>query len=358
MKALSFAGQAPAVSDASPTWLQCLAIVGRSHGFNLTISQLVKDNLLSGDSVNVGEMLRCARHAGLKARLIKLGFDDLTRLKKALPAVVKLKTGAAMVLNEVEHRGHTPYVILRDPDAEEGSAIAIDRLRLEEIWTGEVVLLRREYKMTDEDKPFGWPLVIGLFLREKRLLRDLIFGALALSLLALTPMLFWRILTSTVLLHRTFNTFTVLCVGVSVLFVVEGVLIYLRHSLLQIITARVDTRLAEYIFDRLLDLQIDYFERHPVGEISHDIREADKIRRFINDQGFGTFLDSLALFILLPVMFAFSALLTTIALAITGLMNRANELRNVPKPRSLMKRRILSASRMSCEISPTGWRSK
>ncbi len=79
MKALSFAGQAPAVSDASPTWLQCLAIVGRSHGFNLTISQLVKDNLLSGDSVNVGEMLRCARHAGLKARLIKLGFDDLTR---------------------------------------------------------------------------------------------------------------------------------------------------------------------------------------------------------------------------------------------------------------------------------------
>jgi ATP-binding cassette subfamily B protein len=320
MKALSFAGQGPAASDASPTWLQCLAIVGRSHGFNLTIPQLVKDNLLSGDSIVVEEMLRCARHAGLKARLIKLDFDDLARLKKALPAVIKLKTGAAMVLNEVEHRGHTPYVILRDPEAEEGSTINIDRLRLEEIWTGDVVLMRREYKLSDEDKPFGWALVMGLFLREKRLLRDLIFGALALSMLALTPMLFWRILTSTVLMHRTFNTFTVLCVGVSVLFVFEAILIYLRHYLLQIITARVDTRMSEYIFDRLLDLQIDYFERHPVGEISHDIREADKIRRFINDQGFGTFLDSLALFILLPVMFAFSASLTTIALAITGLM--------------------------------------
>ena len=37
--------------------------------------------------------------------------------------------------------------------------------------------------------------------------------------------------------------------------------------------------MAEYIFDRLLDLQIDYFERHPVGAIAHDVREADKIRR-------------------------------------------------------------------------------
>ena len=50
------------------------------------------------------------------------------------------------------------------------------------------------------------------------------------------------------------------------------------RELLQIVTARVDTRLAEYIFDRLLDLQIDYFERHPVGAIAHDIREADKIK--------------------------------------------------------------------------------
>jgi ATP-binding cassette subfamily B protein len=133
-------------------------------------------------------------------------------------------------------------------------------------------------------------------------------------------MLFWRILTGSVLEHHSFNTFTVLCVGVFVLFVVEGLLVYLRHYLLQIITARVDTKMAEIIFDRLLDLQIDFFERNPVGQISHDINESNKIRRFINDQGFGTLLDSLALLIMLPVMFAFSALLTTIVLAITGLM--------------------------------------
>ncbi len=320
MKALSFATQADAASDSSPTWLQCLSIVSRSHGLNLTVSQLVKDNLLSGDSVTVQDMLKCAHQAGLKARLIELDWDDLKRLKKALPAVVKLRSGAAMVLNAVESEGPIPHVFLRDPEAEEGSSLVLDRVRLEEIWTGEVVLIRREYKLADEEKPFGWALMLGLFLREKRLLRDLVFGALALSVLALTPMIFWRILTSSVLQYRSFNTFTVLCVGVFVLFIVEGLLVFLRNYLLQIITARVDTRMAEIIFDRLLDLQIDFFERNPVGQIAHDVREADKIRRFINDQGFGTFLDALGLFILLPVMFAFSPLLTTIVLALTGVI--------------------------------------
>jgi ATP-binding cassette subfamily B protein len=225
-----------------------------------------------------------------------------------------------MILDEVRSGEAIEHVYLRDPDAEEGSRVMIDRVRLEEIWTGEVVLVRRDYKLLDEDKPFGWSLILAMFLRERRLLRDLVFGALALSLLALTPMVFWRIMVGPVLEYKAFKTFTVMCVTVLVLYTAEGVLQYLRHYLLQIITARVDTRLSEYIFDRLLDIQIDFFERNPVGTIAHDLREADKIRRFINDQGFGTLLDSLCLLILLPVMFAFSPLLTFIVLGITSLM--------------------------------------
>lgn len=320
MKALSFAAGAEQANGRSPTWLRCLAIVGRSHGLNLTVPQLVKDNLLSGDSVDAQEMIVCAKQAGLKSRLVRLDWDNLQQLGKALPAIVRLKTGEAMILSEVEISGRIPHVKLRDPDAEEGSIMAIDRIRMEEIWTGEIVILRRSYKVLDEEKPFGWPLIFALFLRERRILRDLVLGAIALSVLALTPMIFWRIITGSVLQYHAFNTFTVLCVGVFVLFMFEAVLLYMRYYLLQIVTARVDTRLSEYIFDRLLDIQIDFFERQPVGQIAHDMHEASKIRRFIADQGFGTLLDSLSLLILLPVMFAFSALLTFIVLGFSGLM--------------------------------------
>ena len=320
MKALSFASRAEETSDRSPTWLACLAIIGRSHGLNLTIPQLVKDNLLASGNANVEELLACARKAGLKARVVRLAWDDLTHLKKALPAIIRLKTGAAMILTEVFTGFGVHHVKLRDPDAEEGSVVAIDRVRLAEIWTGEIVLVRRDYKLLDEEKPFGWSLIFAMFLRERRLLRDLIFGAFALAVLALAPMVFWRIITGDVLQYRAYNTFTVVCIGVTVLFVIESILVYLRHYLLQIITARVDTRMSEYIFDRLIDIQIDFFERQPVGAITHDVHEANKIRRFINDQGFGTLLDSLTLLIVLPVMFAFSPLLTWIVIAFTSIM--------------------------------------
>ena len=320
MKALKFAMQPEEAGDASPTWLRCLAIIGRSHGLNLTVHQLVKDNLLASESVSAQVMITCARAAGLKARLIELDWDNLKQLKKALPAVIKLKTGEAMILSEVSLQHEIPHAILRDPDAEEGASLTIDRARLEEIWTGEIVLIRRDYKLMDEDKPFGWGLVFALFLREKQLLRDLFLGAIALSVLALVPMIFWRILTGSVLTYYAYNTFTVMCIGVTVLYVVEGVFLYLRNYLLQIISARVDTRLSEYIFDKLLDLQIDFFERTMTGKVMHDVRESDKIRKFVNEQGFGTLLDSLVLFIFLPIMLAFSLVLTLIVIGISALM--------------------------------------
>jgi ATP-binding cassette subfamily B protein len=320
MKSLTLSGGAAAPEARSKAWLRCLMIVGRSHGFNMTASQLIKDNLLDGEEATLEEMIGCAQQAGLKARRIRLDFDELKQLKKALPAVIRLKSGGAMVLSEVQTHGDVPYVRLQDPDADEGATLIIDRLRLEEIWTGELVLIRREYKLLDDEKPFGWAVIFAMFLRERRMLRDVAIGSFALSALAVVPMIAWRILAGSVLTYRSFNTFTVVCVAVGALFVLEGLLTFLRNYLIQIITARVDTRMMELIFDRLLNMRIDFFERTQIGAISHDIQEAQKIRRFINESGFVTILDSLTLIVILPIMFAFSALLTFIVLGVTALM--------------------------------------
>ncbi|HWG07187.1 MAG TPA: peptidase domain-containing ABC transporter [Beijerinckiaceae bacterium] len=319
MTAIALLTPGDSQTDRSPTWLRCLTIIGRSHGLNLTISQVVQDNLLEDENITVQELMSCAKTAGLKSRLVHLDWSDLSHLNKALPVILKLKNGGGIIVTAVESHGALPFVVLRDPEAEEGSSITVDRIRLEEIWTGDVIVIRRQYALHDEEKPFGWGLMGTLLMRERRLMRDLLLGGLALAVLALVPMVFWRIITSSVLEYRAFNTFTVLCVGVSILFVMEGVLYYMRQYLVQIIAARVDTRVSEIIFDRLLNLQIDFFERSTVGEISHDISEAQKIRKFMNEQGFGTALDSISLFVLLPVMFAFSPLLTFIVLGIMGL---------------------------------------
>ena len=58
------------------TGLACLVIVARHSGVHLSVSQLVHDNLLNGQTVSTDQILKCARSAGLKAKLAHLTWDE------------------------------------------------------------------------------------------------------------------------------------------------------------------------------------------------------------------------------------------------------------------------------------------
>ncbi|MGD0722143.1 MAG: peptidase domain-containing ABC transporter [Roseiarcus sp.] len=305
---------------ATSSALGSLIVVSRHHGLNLTIPQIIADNLLKGAQIGAAEIVRCARRAGLKAKAVRLDWRGLTHLRKALPVIVGLKSGASMVLVAVDAGEPSPGVALQDPNADAGVLLNVDRVRFEEAWTGEVILVRRDYGIVDEEQPFSVGLIVGLIFRERRLVRDLSMCAMALSIFALTPIVFVRLMSDKVIYYDSMNTFAVLCLAMGVVIVFEAIFSYLRSFLLLIVTARVDVRLSEYMFDRVLKLPIDYFERTQVGLIGAHMNEIFKIRTFLAGQLFGTILDSMTLAVFLPVMFFFSPVLTAVVLACCGLI--------------------------------------
>jgi ATP-binding cassette subfamily B protein len=119
---------------------------------------------------------------------------------------------------------------------------------------------------------------------------------------------------NSVVYYGNMNTFTILCLGMTVIVLFEMLFSFEREFLINVITARVDTRISEFMFDKVLRLPIDYFERTRVGIIGHDMNEVIKIREFMTGQLFGTVLDSMMLFVFVPVMCYFSILLTSIVL--------------------------------------------
>jgi ATP-binding cassette subfamily B protein len=163
-------------------------------------------------------------------------------------------------------------------------------------------------------------LITSLIFRERRLVRDLTISALFLSLFALAPIFFWQVLTAKVLYYRSMSTFTVVCLGMVLITVLEMAFTFLRGYLLQILTTRIDVRLSEYMFEKVLHLPIDFFERRSVGLITRDMNEIWRIRNFLTGQLFGTILDSMTLLFFLPVMLAYSFTLTAIVLACCGLI--------------------------------------
>jgi ATP-binding cassette subfamily B protein len=300
--------------------LECLVVVGEHHGLQLTVRQIVQDNALPSADISIADLVDCAKKCGLKSKAVHLDWNGLTKLKRALPAILRLKTGVFVVVQGVWSLDSAEHVQIRDPKGGPESFFTLDRHLLEEAWDGDVVLLRRDYDIKDEEQPFNFGLILSLIFREKSLVRDLAISAFFLSMFALAPIIFWRVLGEKVIYYHAMSTFAVICLAMGVVVVLEMIFTFLRGYLLQIITTRVDVRLSEYMFEKVLHLPIDFFERQPVGLIMRDMNEIWKIRTFLTGQLFGTILDSMTLVFFLPVMFAYSFTLTMIVLFFCALI--------------------------------------
>ena len=202
----------PRPQPVGPTGLGCLAVVARHHGMHLTVPQLIRDNYLGTDEPTVSQLLKCVTGAGLKAKVVHLKWSGLHHLAKVVPAIVRLNNGTSFVLRRIEGKPDEARVVLQDPNADDDALLVIDRIRFEEIWTGEAILVKRNYDIADEERPFSIGLVTALMFRERWIVRDVAICAVVLGFLALSPIIFWRLLSDKVIYYKAYNTFYVLCV--------------------------------------------------------------------------------------------------------------------------------------------------
>ena len=318
----SAVGPLDPATKTSGSLLDSLVIVGRHRGVYLSRDQLIRDHQLKSADVSVKETLRIAHAAGLRAQATRLRWEDLFRMGTALPVIVVLRNGGAMVLlKATPGTGNRPEVImLQDPDGDEDAPLVVDEIRFNTVWDGDVILVKRDYRLRDENRPFGLGWVVGQLLRDKRVTRDLAICAVLLGLLAIAPVAFWRIMVDRVMYYGSMSTFTMICIAFLVLVAFETVFGHLRRYLVLFVTTRVDVKIWNHMFDKMLNLPIDYFERTPTGEIVHDMYEIHRVRAFLTGQLFGTLLDSFVLVVFLPIMFSISPIMTSVVLALCMLI--------------------------------------
>src|SRR5262249_49774294 len=150
------------------------------HGVHATVPQLIHDNVLDGNTIASADLIRCANRAGLTATSVELDWAALQELKKALPAIVRLKNGSCMGMLELRGGEDDLRVILQDPNAGEDALLHLDETRFCEAWSGEVILVKRNYDIADETQPFSIGLITALIFRERRTARDVLICAILL----------------------------------------------------------------------------------------------------------------------------------------------------------------------------------
>src|SRR5262249_42358288 len=175
-------------------------------------------------------------------------------------AIVLLRNGNAAVLLRTEVEPHMQSVVLADPHAGEGIPLILDEKRFVAGWSGRVILLKRDNRVRDSERPFGLSMIVAQLLRDRSVAREIAISAVLLGLLAIAPIMFWRLLIDRVLYYRSLDTLFVLCLAMAILVTFETAFGYLRRHLVLHVTRRVDATLSTHMFNKLLNLPVGFFE--------------------------------------------------------------------------------------------------
>ena len=277
--------------------LGSFVIAARQRGVHLSVAQLIRDHQLPSGEVSSPQLLRIAASSGLRAKATRLRWASLVKLGTALPAIVLLRNGSAMVLAAHPCGDTGAAADRRIAGPERAAACALDARR----GAFHRGLGRRRHPGQARLPPARRGSAIracasfsAQLLRDRRVVRDLGICAVMLSILALSPIMFWRVARSTASCITAASTPSpMICIAFA-----GADLCSRRLSAICAAISCCSSRPASTsscgatCSTRCSNLPIDFFERTSTGDIVRDMNEMFKIRGFLTGQLFGTVLDS------------------------------------------------------------------
>lgn len=301
------------------TALQCLVLVARQRGVDLSVERLKREHAVSEPEVTEEFAVRIANAAGLIAKSVSLTWAQLADSTQAYPMIARLNNGFSVVLVGLQRdEAGVEQMMVVDPLSTDIELIAVERDKFETAWSGRVQLIRASETGAGaggRENPFGFGWFIDEIGGMKGLFGQVGMIAMVLHVLTFVPPIFTMIVLDKVIQYHSEDTLHVLFTGVMAALVFNALLGYVRSALLLYATSKLDVRAASYSYIRLLSLPLSFFQSSPAGVLVKHMQQTSQIREFFTGSLLLTLIELTALFILLPVL-AFSSLyLTAIVLS-------------------------------------------
>jgi subfamily B ATP-binding cassette protein HlyB/CyaB len=310
-------------SACDQSGLKALHAVARHWGLDISLVRLLHVHGKDREP-DAAELVRIAEAEGLKASVRTIDWSKLERFQKLAPFLVRLKGGGYFVVLKAGLAAQGPdggeQIVLFNPRVPEANLFPVTREEFLGHWSGEVVLLKRVYRLDDTNRRFGLGWFVPEIWRQRALLRNVVIAALAMHVLALAVPIFFQIVIDRVLIYLSISTLVVISVGVVLAILFDSTFNWLRGYFVLRTASRIDIRLARTTFQHLMSLPISFFETSRAGVVTKHMQQGVTIREFLTGRLLTTLLDFPALIVFLPLMAWYSGILTLVVLAVALLL--------------------------------------
>lgn len=305
-------GAAEPVVPPSPG-LAALCAIARFHQVSADPATLAHQlGLQPSEPLSTDDLLRAAKHLGLKAKLSSTTPERLQLTPLPALAMLRGEDGATRIVILAQCDGQR--VLVQDPAAVPSRPMIEPLAVFQQQWTGELILITSRASLAGELAKFDFTWFIPALVKYRKLLGEVLLISFFLQLIALVSPLFFQVVMDKVLVHRGLTTLDVLVIGLVVVVLFESLLNGLRSYVFSHTTSRIDVELGARLFRHLVQLPLAYFQARRVGDSVARVRELENIRSFLTGNALTVVLDVFFSVVFIAVMLFYSVPLTLIVL--------------------------------------------
>ena len=313
------------VDSAKQTKLFAFSAIASHHNAPVDLREIMHEYAVGEEEVSPLLFKQIVNDRGFKMKSIKQSWEKLQQSTTVFPCIVEKISGKyAIICGFRKTEAGTDEIVLVDPEIQaqntSGRFVFLSREDFEKTYTNKITLLKKIYKLSDEQQPFSLRWFIPEFIKNKGVFGQIIMMVVLLTIFSLVVPLFFQIVVDKVLVNAAYNTLNVLGIGILIVILFNSLTSYIRSYLLLFATNKIDISTATKTFTHLMRLPVDFFDRVPSGVLLKHMQQTEKIRGFLSGNLFFTLLDIFALCIFIPFLMFYSITLTCIVLGFSALM--------------------------------------
>lgn len=296
-------------TESTECGLACIAMVAGYYGNPLTLSALRSRFAISLKGTDLRTLMNIAQKLDLGVRAMRVNLEKVTQLR--LPCILHWNFKHFVVLKKVSPR----YAVIHDP------ARGVMKISLEELshnFTG--VALDIWPSDTFEPQPSAPRIKLRtLFGSIKGLNRSLLLIialAMCLEIFSLVQPLFLQWVIDEVIVSSDTDLLTVLVIGFALLLLFQQATYAVKDWTLMFFSTTFNVQWRANVFSHLISLPVQYFERRHLGDVISRFGAIDTIQQTLSTSFLGGLIDGMVTIVTLTMMFIYSPMLATIALAV------------------------------------------
>jgi ATP-binding cassette subfamily B protein RaxB len=295
-------------SEAAECGLACLAMVLGYHGHDVELGTLRRRHPTSLSGLTMRGLMALAGRMDLTTRALRLESEQLGML--ALPAVLHWDMDHFVVLTAVKRNGH---LVVHDPARGErriGPAEASRR------FTGVAMELTPTHRFRQADDTAALRLrdLLGSLRGFGGPLTQILILSLLLQLYVLASPFFMQLVVDDAVGKGDSGLLLALAIGFGLLAVLNAGATALRAFVVQYVQSVISVRIGVGLFQHLIRLPFDYFEKRHVGDLVSRFGSADNVRTILAEGVTTALVDGAMAALTLAMMLAYAPPLAGIVL--------------------------------------------